>query len=347
MRPLFTCVVVCVLSVVAASTSSDLIRTTPDELPPPRGPFPWPIVAQGSEEPPAEADGTRRPVLSRRELCEVAATAAETHGLPIPFFIRLIWQESRFDAHAVSPAGALGVAQFMPQVAAELGLPDPFHPVDALFMSARFLRSLVERFGNLGLAAAAYNAGARRVLDWLENRGQLPEETRQYVHKITGAPPADWARKDPPAPVLTVPERTECAEIAAQRAPSGLDDSVGAVASGLVTVGRSFARLAPAAGPRTPQKQTRVALGRRSSRAAPGERAAERKRTAKVLDRRERRAARHAQRRDHLGGVRRGKLALSGQRVKQRSLSTAGRVEPRQIRSRSAAARRSRVPARG
>lgn len=346
MRPVFTCVVVCVLCFAAASTSSEFTRT-PDELPPPSGPFAWPIVAQGSDEPPAEADATPRPVLSRRELCEVAATAAETHGLPIPFFIRLIWQESRFDAHAVSPAGAQGVAQFMPQVAAELGLPDPFHPVDALFMSARFLRSLVERFGNLGLAAAAYNAGARRVLDWLENRGQLPKETRHYVHEITGAPPADWARKDPPAPLLTVPERTECAEIAAQRVPTRSDDSVGAVASGLMTLGRSFARLAAAAGPRTPQKRTRVTLGRRSSRAAPAERAAERRWTAKVLDHRERRAAGHAQRRDHVGGVRRGKLALSGQRIKRRSLSTASSVEPRQVRSRSAADRRSRMPARG
>jgi hypothetical protein len=344
MRPLFTCLIVCCFSLAGASASTD-------RLPPPStGPSHRLVVAQAGDEPQGAVDLPSPPVLSRRELCEVAATAAETHGLPVPFFIRLIWQESRFDTEAVSPAGAQGVAQFMPQVAAELGLLDPFHPIHALFMSARFLRTLLERFGNLGLAAAAYNAGTRRVLDWLENRGQLPKETRRYVHEITGLPPSYWTKKDPPAPVLTVPERTQCAEVAAQRAPTGLDGPVGAVASGLADLGRSFARLAAAASPKTRQKRSRVALGTRSSRTSLAQRGGEGGRIARSGDRRERRvAARHAPRREHVGAIHkeRGKLASSSLRGKRRAVSTASKIEPRPVKSRSAADRRSRTPSRG
>ena len=118
------------------------------------------------------------------QVCEALADAAQAHSLPVPFFARLIWHESRFDQRAVSPAGARGVAQFMPKVAAELGLANPFDPIASLPVSARFLQSHVRTFGNLGLAAAAYNAGPRRVLDWLARRGKLPDETRNYVGRV-------------------------------------------------------------------------------------------------------------------------------------------------------------------
>jgi hypothetical protein len=95
-----------------------------------------------------------------------------------------------------SKAGAQGIAQFMPRVAAERGLVDPFDPSQALLESAKFLGELRMRFGNLGLAAAAYNAGTRRVQDWLSKRGSLPKQTQDYVQVITGRPVADWA---PPA----------------------------------------------------------------------------------------------------------------------------------------------------
>ena len=63
----------------------------------------------------------------------------------------------------VSPKGAAGVAQFMRATASWHGLADPFEPVEALRHSAAYLRELLDRFGNLGLAAAAYNAGPGRV----------------------------------------------------------------------------------------------------------------------------------------------------------------------------------------
>ena len=76
--------------------------------------------------------------------------AARLNDLPVAFLTRRIWQESRFDAHAVSPAGARGVAQFMPETAAGRGLANPFDVTDAINKSAEFLRDLTKQFGNLG-----------------------------------------------------------------------------------------------------------------------------------------------------------------------------------------------------
>lgn len=120
--------------------------------------------------------------------CELIALHAEENGLPAPFFARLIWKESRFDPGAVSPVGAEGIAQFMPGTAKEVGLADPFDPEQAIPASARHLRDLKAALGNLGLAAAAYNAGAARVGRWLRSGGFLPLETEDYVLSIMGEP---------------------------------------------------------------------------------------------------------------------------------------------------------------
>jgi len=127
-------------------------------------------------------------------LCEVLAKAAASHDLPAGFFTRLIWQESRFKADAVSQAGAQGVAQFMPATARMRRLENPFDPLEAIDKSAQLLRELRREFGNLGLAAAAYNAGSGRVRDWLAGRRTLPGETRAYVRLVTGRLVEEWAR---------------------------------------------------------------------------------------------------------------------------------------------------------
>ena len=88
---------------------------------------------------------------------------------------------------------AEGIAQFMPGTASERRLLDPFDPVQALPKSAEFLSELRNQFGNLGLAAAAYNAGPRRVQEWLARTGPMPLETRNYVSAITGTSVDDWA----------------------------------------------------------------------------------------------------------------------------------------------------------
>src|SRR5262245_56780788 len=119
-------------------------------------------------------------------LCRMIEGAATSHRIPVDFFTRLIWQESSFRPSVTSGAGAQGVAQFMPGTAAERRLTDPFDPEQAIPKSAELLADLRERFGNLGLAAAAYNGGPARLEAWLAGKGSLPAETRGYVSIITG-----------------------------------------------------------------------------------------------------------------------------------------------------------------
>ena len=131
-------------------------------------------------------------------LCGMVESSAKTEGLPVDFFTKLIWRESSFRPTAVSPAGAQGVAQFMPQTASERGLVDPFDPASAIPASAKFLGELKRRLGNLGLAAAAYNAGETAVANWLANKGPLPFETQDYVLGITGHDAEEWRSEKPP-----------------------------------------------------------------------------------------------------------------------------------------------------
>jgi Transglycosylase SLT domain/SPOR domain len=125
-------------------------------------------------------------------VCRLIETSARTQSLPIAFLTRLIWQESSFRPNTISPAGAQGIAQFMPKTADERGLANPFDPEEAIPKSAELLADLKQRFGNLGLAAAAYNAGPPRVANWLAGHSNLPAETRDYVLTITRHPVEDW-----------------------------------------------------------------------------------------------------------------------------------------------------------
>ena len=137
------------------------------------------------------------PVAYTRDVCRTIAGVAEEAGIDPHYFARLVWQESLFDPYAVSPAGALGIAQFMPGTARLRGLADPFNPARALRASAHYLADLMERFGNPGLAAVAYNGGEARAARFVEGRGGLPAETRDYVRAITGLRAERW-RDDPP-----------------------------------------------------------------------------------------------------------------------------------------------------
>src|SRR5882672_8578668 len=163
----------------------------------------WLIGGNATAQEDASANTSVRPDTAT-SICLMAEAAASANGLPFEFFARLIWQESQFRPDAVGPvtrsgAQARGIAQFMPRTASERGLLDPHDPVQALPKSAEFLRELLHEFGNLGLAAAAYNAGPRRVRDWLEGRGSLPSETQRYVETITGRPVEEWAKAGEPA----------------------------------------------------------------------------------------------------------------------------------------------------
>lgn len=126
-------------------------------------------------------------------ICDLIETHAEQNGLPKDYFARLIWKESRFDADAVSPVGAEGIAQFMPATAKMRGLKDSFDVEQAIPASAKFLAELKAGYGNLGLASAAYNAGEGRVSRWLASGGFLPLETEEYVLDIMGEDAANFA----------------------------------------------------------------------------------------------------------------------------------------------------------
>jgi soluble lytic murein transglycosylase-like protein len=144
-------------------------------------------------------------------ICEAVKTAAEEHDIPIGFFVRLLWQESRFRAAEVSSAGAQGIAQFVPQTAVEMGLRNPFDPLQAIPASAKFLRKLYNQFGNLGLAAAAYNAGGGRIEKWLSRRSSLPQETRAYVKIITGHKAEAWTAEESTVHMPTdLPQKAPC-----------------------------------------------------------------------------------------------------------------------------------------
>ena len=148
-------------------------------------------------------------------LCGILEASARVEGLPVGFFTRLIWRESAFQPGAVSPAGAQGVAQFMPRTAMERGLADPFDPATAIPESAKFLAELARRFGNIGLAAAAYNAGPAALANWLAGKGGLPFETQDYVLTITGNSVDDW-RGDAPPPSSPIGPTEPCLTLIAK-----------------------------------------------------------------------------------------------------------------------------------
>jgi hypothetical protein len=195
----------------ATTAASDLARPSVEEL----------AIPQPN---PAEA---ARDSETREAMCLMVESAARAANLPLEFFARVIWQESRFQTDAVGPVTrsgqrAQGIAQFMPGTASERRLLDPFDPVQALPKSAEFLGELRDQFGNLGLAAAAYNAGPRRVQEWLAGTGYMPQETRNYVSAITGSTVEEWTNAGRNG---KMPERTpasSCRELMAllKRAPN-------------------------------------------------------------------------------------------------------------------------------
>jgi len=176
---------------------------------------------------PAAMTDAARMSDTRESMCLMIESAAKAHALPLEFFARVIWQESRFQSDAVGPVTrngqrAQGIAQFMPGTANERRLLDPFDPVQALPKSAEFLSELRGQFGNLGLAAAAYNAGPRRVQDWLDGKGYMPSETRNYVSAITGSTVEDWQAAGRGGKTPEGGRSSTCRELMAllQRAPN-------------------------------------------------------------------------------------------------------------------------------
>ena len=160
---------------------------------------------------------------SRAEICGAVAAETRKNDIPPAFLIRLLYQESGFRPGTISSSGALGIAQFMPETAADRRLDNPFDPLQAIPASARLLRDLQRKFGNLGLAAAAYNAGPKRVQDWIANKAPLPQETLAYVKSITGRPLETWSVAESGIPALKLQQAAPCQETAGLLAWNGPD----------------------------------------------------------------------------------------------------------------------------
>ena len=174
---------------------------------------------------PTFAAAPEPPGTMQERVCHMVEGAAEASQLPVGFLTRVLWVESRFHTMAVSPKGAEGMAQFMPQTAAERGLADPFDPAQAIGHAARLLADLQGRFGNLGLAAAAYNAGPARVDKWLGAHGGLPPETQNYVAVVTGVAAETWAARGHwRGDLVTNPEN--CVALTAQLARASFGHAV-------------------------------------------------------------------------------------------------------------------------
>ena len=114
----------------------------------------------------------------------MAKSAARRHGVPEDLFLRLVQQESNWNPNARSHAGAIGLAQLMPQTARSLGV-NPKDPAQNLEGGARYLKTQFKKFKSWRLALAAYNAGPGAV----EKYGGVPpyRETKNYVKVIWGS----------------------------------------------------------------------------------------------------------------------------------------------------------------
>lgn len=120
----------------------------------------------------------------RGEFLALAKAAARRHGIPEQLFLRLVQQESRWNPRAKSHAGAMGLAQLMPETARRLGVKNPWDPHQNLDGGARYLRQMYDKFRSWKLALAAYNAGPQAVAKY---DGIPPyKETQGYVKAIMG-----------------------------------------------------------------------------------------------------------------------------------------------------------------
>ncbi|HEX9593813.1 MAG TPA: lytic transglycosylase domain-containing protein [bacterium] len=120
--------------------------------------------------------------------------AATATGIDAELLHAVIAVESSYEPSARSPKGALGLMQLMPATATALGVVDPLDPEENILAGAQYLRRLWDRFGDLNLALAAYNAGPERVQIF----GGVPPfaETENYLRQVRRLyPQGDWRHR--------------------------------------------------------------------------------------------------------------------------------------------------------
>ncbi|NTA50678.1 lytic transglycosylase domain-containing protein [Agrobacterium tumefaciens] len=192
-----------------------------------------PVFAQ---TPPATRTVTTDPYAAH------IAEASQRFGIPQTWIVAVKYAESYDDMRAISPAGALGLMQIMPDTWAELRAryrlgPDPFDPRDNIIAGTAYLREMLDRYGTVPAMLAAYNAGPARYDEYLATGRSLPAETRAYVALLAPAlgsavpsdrlraalqPPADWRE----APLFVA--RDDGSRPAADRPSSALQPSASA-----------------------------------------------------------------------------------------------------------------------
>jgi soluble lytic murein transglycosylase-like protein len=152
-------------------------RATPPALDPP-----------AMEAAPADCDP-----IAEAELAPMIDTAAKGHEIQPKLLRAVMEKESAFRPCAVSPKGAQGLMQLMPDTAGQFGVSDAFDPKQNIEAGATFLKQLLDKYkGDIGMALGAYNAGPSTV----DQAGGIPNipETRDYVDAILkkiALPPAE------------------------------------------------------------------------------------------------------------------------------------------------------------
>src|SRR5262245_17660591 len=141
-------------------------------------------------------DPRNMPGLQKRAepYAPIIQQSAQQYGVSPDLLTRQIDAESSFDPFSRSNKGAIGISQFIPSTARQEGV-NPFDPNSSISGQARYMSKLTNKFGNEGLALAAYNWGEGAVNNWLARgaNGPVPKETKDYVMKITGRDLRDWA----------------------------------------------------------------------------------------------------------------------------------------------------------
>jgi hypothetical protein len=191
-----------ILSVACASILFLYSSITPANAQPEPKPSPPGCMYVGPSQTDPDTTLCIRKESYNKDICGAIEHFAGANNLPPDYFARLIWKESHFQPDALSLKGAQGIAQFMPGTAKLRGLEDSLDVLKSLRASAEYLDELRNRFGNLGFAAAAYNAGEAGLSNFLAS-GSLPFETRAYVLSITDHTVEEW--KATPSDVAAPP----------------------------------------------------------------------------------------------------------------------------------------------
>jgi len=122
------------------------------------------------------------PVATNEDVRGLIDRLAVRYGVDVKLAHAVVQVESNYQPRAVSPKGAMGLMQLMPSVAQEYALADPFNPEQNIDTGLRHLRGLLDKYSDVKLALAAYNAGVNAVARY----GGIPpfQETRDYVRRV-------------------------------------------------------------------------------------------------------------------------------------------------------------------